>query len=153
MKYVAKNTVVCGLAAGAFLCVAACSPRHVPSLTLDDMVSDRVTLDGVLIKCNAHPATMNSDSDCLTARVAIERLAKAHELGEQTKHAEEFERIREQLRLSQDKVRSQHEAAQKVDPYNLPLVPEDSSPASGPATGQSTPPSEGPLPMMGQTKP
>jgi hypothetical protein len=113
------------------------------------MMSDRVTLDGVLIKCNAHPATMNTDSDCLTARVAIERLAKAHELGEQTKHAEEFERIRDQLRLSQDKVRSQHEAAQKVDPYNLPLVPVDSAPA----TGQSTPPSDAPLPMMGQTKP
>ncbi len=148
MKYVTKTTVIYGLAAGAILCLGACSPRRVPSITLDDMMTDRVTLDGVLIKCNAHPATMNTDSDCLTARVAIERLAKAHELGDQTKHAEEFERIRDQLRLSQDKVRSQHEASQKVDPYNLPLVPVDSSPASG-----QTAPTDAPPPMVGQTKP
>ena len=101
-------------------------------------MEDRVVLDGVLIKCNRNPSKINSDMDCLNARIAIERLAKVNELGEQKKHAEEFERIREQLRVSQDLKRQRREAAQKVDPYNLPVIPVDGA--------------EGPPALIGQTK-
>jgi len=45
--------------------------------------------------------------------------------------AAEFERSREKLRLAQDKVRHDQEAKTKVDAYNLPLVPVESTPGGG----------------------
>lgn len=90
-------------------------------------MGDRVTLDGVLMKCDKNPAKMR-DSDCLNARIAIDRLAKDVDPTEEAKRKAEFEASREKLRLAQEKVRQEQEAKAKVDPYNLPLVPVDPSP-------------------------
>lgn len=100
-------------------------------------MEDRVTLDGVLLKCNKDPAKARTDSDCLNARIAIERLAKDVDPMIEEKRKAEFERSREQLRLAQEKMRQEQEANSKVDPYNLPVVPVD-----GPPKG-SAPPSAG----------
>ena len=100
-------------------------------MTVTDLMEDRVTLDGVLMKCNEHPAKMRNDSDCLNARIAIERLAKDVDPAIEAKRNAEFERSREQLRLAQDKVRREQETKAKVDAYNLPLVPVDSLPPAG----------------------
>ena len=93
-------------------------------MSIADLMEDRVALDGVLMKCNRDPAKARTDSECLNARVAIERLANKDEPAVQEKRAEEFERSREQLRLSQDRQRQEQEAKKpKIDAYHLPVVP------------------------------
>ena len=76
-------------------------------MTVADLMEDRVTLDGVLMKCNQNPIKARTDSDCLNARIAIERLAKDVDVDPavEEKRQAEFERMREQLRLAQEKLR------------------------------------------------
>ena len=97
-------------------------------------------LDGVLMKCNQNPSKARTDSDCLNARIAIERLASQTEPAEEAKRRQEFERSREQLRLAQEKQRQEREAKTKVDVYNLPLVPVEPTPPPVPAPDEKSPP-------------
>jgi hypothetical protein len=141
MPYTAKLIIAIGWLSAVILGGAACSPKRVPPMTVEDLMEDRVTLDGVLMKCNQNPANARNDSDCRNARVAIERLAKDVDPAVEAKRNAEFERSREQLRLTQEKVRQEQESKSQVDPYNLPLVPVDAAPSSGasPAAGQPKP--------------
>jgi uncharacterized protein YaiL (DUF2058 family) len=122
--------------AGGCLCAAiataACSPRQIPPMSVNDLMEDRVTLDGVLMKCNQNPSKARSDVECMNARAAIERLASQSEPAEEAKRQAEFERSRDQLRLAQDKQRQQQEEKAKVDAYHLPLVPVDPPPTPRP---------------------
>jgi hypothetical protein len=127
------------------LATAACSPRRIPPMTVADLMEDRVTLDGVLMKCNQNQSKARTDSDCLNARIAIDRLASQSEPAEEAKRTEEFERSREKLRLTQDKRRQEQEAETKVDAYHLPLVPVE--PASPPPHTDTNPP------IVSQSKP
>ena len=87
-------------------------------------MEDRVTLDGVLMKCNRDQSKARTDAECVNARIAIERLANQNEPAEAAKRAENFERSREQLRVAQEKLRREQQAKiPKVDAYHLPLVP------------------------------
>jgi hypothetical protein len=129
-----KSMVACGCLAAALLAAAGCSPRRIPPMTVTDLMEDRVTLDGVLMKCNEKPAYARTDADCVNARIAIDRLASQRiDPAEDAKRAAAFERSREQLRLSQDKLRREQEAKTKVDVYQLPLVPVDPPPPPPPA--------------------
>ena len=108
-------------------------------MTVTDLMEDRVTLDGVLLKCNQDPSKSRYNSDCMNARIAVERLAKDVDPAEEARRNDEFERSRDRLRLAQEKVRQAQEAKTKVDAYHLPLVPVDSAApaiASTPATTQ-----------------
>lgn len=108
-------------------------------------MDDRVTLDGVLMKCNRDVAQSRSNPDCLNARIALDRLAAQndHEPAREAKRQEDFERSREQLRSLQDKQRLEQEAKTKVDVYHLPVVPVDPTP----------PQKEPQSPTMSQTSP
>ncbi len=92
-------------------------------------MEDRVTLDGVLLKCDqGTPKTRNSQ-ECLNARIAIERLAQQQvDPAVEEKRKQEFEHTREQLRVTQEKLRQEQEAKTKVDAYSLPVVPVDPPP-------------------------
>ena len=136
MHIATKQILACAWLAAAILGSAACSPKRAPPLTVADLMEDRVTLDGVIMKCDQNPAR-GRDSDCLNARIAIERLAKDVDPAEEEKRKAAFEASREKLRLAQDKVRQEQEAKTKVDAYNLPLVPVDPAPAGEP--GQPKP--------------
>jgi hypothetical protein len=136
-----KSIIIGACFAAAVLSTAACSPRRIPPMSVSDLMEDRVTLDGVLMKCNRDSNKARTDSDCLNARIAIERLANRNDPAQEAKHAEDFERQREQLRLAQDKLRQEQEAKTKVDAYHLPLVPVDPTPQ------QKNPQS----PIVGQT--
>ena len=109
-------------------------------MTVSDLMEDRVLLDGVLMKCNQNPTKARTDSDCLNARIAIDRLASQDAPAEEAKRAAEFERNREQLRTSQEKQRQEQEAKKpKVDVYNMPLVPvEPAAPPKRPAVADQT---------------
>lgn len=92
-------------------------------------MEDRVALDGVLMKCNRDPARARQDSDCLNARIAIERLAARIDPAVEAKRVEEFEKSREQLRAVEDKKRQEAESKTKVDAYHLPVIPVEPTPA------------------------
>jgi hypothetical protein len=140
MRTPVKTFVALGCLGAAILAGAACSPRRAPPLTVADLMEDRVQLDGVLMKCNQNQSGARSDSDCLNARIAIERLASQSEPAELAKRTEEFEHRREQLRLAQEKQRQSEEAKGKVDAYHLPLMPVDPTPAPPPKNNDSSPP-------------
>jgi hypothetical protein len=139
-----KSMIAGGCLTAVVMSMAACSPRRIPPLSVSDLMEDRVTLDGVLMKCNQNLSKARTDTECLNARIAIERLASRSEPAEQAKRAEEFEKNREQLRLNQDKQRQEEEAKnKKVDAYHLPVIPVD-----------PTPPSKDPQsPIVGKTNP
>jgi hypothetical protein len=122
---------IAGRAALAVIMViaAACSPKQIPPMSVTDLMEDRVTLDGVLLKCSQNPGRARSDIECLNARTAIDRLANRVDPAEDAKRSEEFEHNRERLRLLQDKLRQDQEAKTKVDAYHLPLVPVEPPPA------------------------
>src|SRR5229473_770210 len=126
-----KSIIACGCLGAAILGTAACSPKRIPPMSVTDLMEDRVTLDGVLMKCNRNQSKARTDSDCLNARIAIERLASKNEPAEEAKRREEFEHSREKLRLAQDQQRQQQreqDAKTKVDAYHLPLVPVEPTP-------------------------
>lgn len=141
MPYTTGQILAYGWLCAAIVGSAACVPKRVPSMTVTDLMEDRVTLDGVLLKCNQNPSKARSDTDCLNARIAIERLAKDVDPAEAAKRDAEFERSREHLRLAQERVRREQEAKTQVDPYDLPLVAVDPAPPSGapPVASQSKP--------------
>jgi hypothetical protein len=141
-----KSVFACGCLGAVILATAACSPRRIPPMSVADLMEDRVTLDGVLMKCNQNAAKARTDSDCLNARIAIDRLASQSDPAEEAKRTEEFERSREKLRQVQDKQRQEQEAQTKVDAYHLPLVPVEPAPPA--STSDASPP-----PTAGQTKP
>ncbi len=97
----------------------------------------------MLLKCNQNPAKARRDTECLNARIAIERLATQDEQAREAKRAAEFERSREQLRLTQEKQRQEQESKPKVDAYHLPLVPVEPTP----------PPKDPQSPTVSQTNP
>jgi len=143
MKFSNKQILAYGWLCAAILGIAACAPRRVPPMTVSDLMEDRVTLDGVLLKCNQNPTKARTSSDCLNAWIAIERLAQEKEVDPslERKRQEEFERSRERLRLAQEKKREAEEAKSKVDPYSLPVVPDPTSPP--PANKADSPPIAG----------
>jgi hypothetical protein len=128
------------------LAIAACTAPRTPPPTVEDLMEDRVALDGILLNCNdsASHARGAVEADCAIARIAVERLAKQKEAAEAAKREQAFERNREQLRVSQDKRQAQEAATQKVDAYNLPLVPVEPPPAASSADTQA--------PVPGQTR-
>jgi hypothetical protein len=128
------------------LAIAACTPPRTPPPTVEDLMEDRVVLDGILLNCNDSASQTRGavEADCAIARIAVERLAKQKEVAEAAKREQAFERNREQLRVSQDKRQAQEAATQKVDAYNLPLVPVEPPPAASSADTQA--------PVLGQTR-
>jgi hypothetical protein len=147
MPKLIKYTIIFSCAAAVFALTAACAPRHRSEapMSISDLMDDRVTLDGVLMKCNRDVAQSRSNPDCLNARIALDRLAAQndHEPAREAKRQEDFERSREQLRALQDKQRQEQEAKAKVDVYRLPVVPVDPTPPQkdpqSPTMSQTTP--------------
>jgi hypothetical protein len=142
-----KYMVFCSCTAAVFAVTAACAPRHRTEapMTVSDLLDDRVTLDGVLMKCNRDVAQSRTNPDCLNARIALDRLAAQddHQPAREAKRQEDFERSREQLRALQDKQRQEQEAKAKVDVYHLPVVPVDPTP----------PPKDPQSPTLSRTSP
>lgn len=126
-------------------------------MTVTDLMDDKVMLDGVIMKCNSNAEMARADVTCANARTALERIAAQNEAATIAQRQAEFERSRERLRLAQERERLQQEAATKVDPYALPVIPVDPAPAAAAAataTGAPAPQANGaPAAAQGQAKP
>jgi hypothetical protein len=138
----------------SLICIAAvaaagCKPPHVPPPTVNDLMEDRVTLDGIVMKCKANERMAQTDVACENARIAIERLASRNEAEEEAKRQAEFERKREELRLAREREQAAKASTTKVDAYHLPLVPVEPPPAPAPAPAPS--PTAQNTPAVGQT--
>jgi hypothetical protein len=129
MRSSIKSIIVCSCIAAVAVLTAACEPRHIPATTVADLMEDRVLLDGILMKCG-DPGKARSNSDCINARIAVERLAARVDPAVEAKRAENFEKSREQLRAQQDRQRQEREAKKpKLDVYSLPVIPVEPAPA------------------------
>jgi hypothetical protein len=131
MRHIYSQFIASGWLCATVLASAGCEPKRIPPMTVTDLMEDRVTLDGVLLKCNRDPSMARNSSDCLNARIAIERLAKDVDPADEAKRHATFEHRRDQLRQAQEKDREEQESKAKVDPYNLPMVPVEPNPPSG----------------------
>jgi len=151
MRHSIKHILAVGGLCAAILALMGCAPRRIPALTVEDLMEDRVTLDGVLLKCDQDPTKVRNPSDCESARIANERLAAQRVDPEVEKRRQaDFEKAREQLRLAQDKLRQEQEAKTKVDPYTLPVVPVDPTTSAKAATPSAPPaPNPGGPPLAG----
>jgi hypothetical protein len=149
MRHSIKHILAAGGLCAAILAVMGCAPRRIPPVTVEELMEDRVTLDGILLKCDQDPTKVRNPSDCENARIANERLATQRADPEVEKRRQaDFEKAREQLRLTQDKVRQEQEAKTKVDAYTLPVVPVDPTAAAkgaAPAVPAPADPSGPPL--------
>ena len=131
MRHSIKHILAAGGLCAAILAVLGCAPRRIPPVTVEELMEDRVTLDGILLKCDQEPTKVRNPSDCENARIANERLATQRVDPDVEKRRQaDFEKAREQLRLAQDKVRQEQEAKTKVDAYTLPVVPVDPAAAA-----------------------
>ena len=92
-------------------------------------MQDREVLDAVLLRCNSLGNAAKHDKECLNAREAVERLADEEQKKAAPVAQEEFERAREERRARDERERRNREAAQRVDPYSMPLV-KDPEPAT-----------------------
>jgi hypothetical protein len=149
MRHSIKHILAAGGLCAAILAVLGCAPRRIPPVTVEELMEDRVTLDGILLKCDQDPTKVRNPSDCENARIANERLAtqRADPDVEKRRQAD-FEKARERLRLTQDKLRQEQEAKTKVDAYTLPVVPVDPAAAAkgaAPAVPAPADPSGPPL--------
>jgi hypothetical protein len=158
MSRLHRNIVRIAVLGLALVAAAACSPRRVPPVTVNDLMEDRVVLDGLLMKCNNNPEMARTNVDCANARTAVERLAEEHEAADVAKREAEFEHSREQLRQLQDKQRAAQESATKVDAYHLPVLPVDSSATPAATATPGTPATAAPThrepapAVLGQTQ-
>lgn len=133
-KMFATNTRRFHAAAGLAGCVlalalAGCDSAPLPQRSAEDLMADSVLLDGVLMKCNGVRGGRDTKEECRNARIAVERLSIAREQAKIAEREAAFERNRERLRQQQDALQQQLEAAKKVDPYKLPLIPPVGNPA------------------------
>ena len=141
MPYSSKQIFACG-----WLCVAcwACGVYAAPdsSMSVNDLMEDRVTLDGVLMKCNQNPSKC-AHRFGLSQRPHRHRAAGSKNVDPavEVKHNEEFERAASNCEF-QEKLRQEQEAKSKVDAYSLPVVPVDPPPPKSdppPLAGTATP--------------
>jgi hypothetical protein len=140
MRHPIKHILAAGGLCAAILAVLGCAPRRIPPVTVEELMEDRVTLDGILLKCDQDPTKVRNPSDCENARIANERLATQRVDPEVEKRRQaDFEKAREQLRLTQDKLRQEQEAKNKVDAYSLPVVPVDPTAAAKGAAPAAAP--------------
>ncbi|HEX4150956.1 MAG TPA: EexN family lipoprotein [Steroidobacteraceae bacterium] len=150
-----KQILGYGCLCAVLLGTAACAPHRIPPMTVEDLMEDRVSLDGIMMKCNQNPARLSDTQDCENARIAIERLMSQNaDPSVEKKRQEQFERARERLRLAQERLRQEQEQQTKVDAYTLPVVPVNPSPAPNTtATPPSAEPAGASPPLAGTTTP
>jgi hypothetical protein len=146
MRHSIKHILAAGGLCVAIVAVSACAPRRTPPVTVEELMEDRVTLDGVLMKCDQDPSKVRNPADCENARIATERLANQPIDPEVEKRREaDFEKARGQRRLAQEKLREEQEAKTKVDAYTLPLVPVEPAVSSKDAAPAAPAPAVPPL--------
>jgi hypothetical protein len=131
-----KQAISVAIVGMGCLLLGACKQQREVPPTVEELMQDRVALDGILLKCSQPSGRDRAGADCEIARVAVERLGAEKEAAEVAGRQQDFERNREKLRLTDD----QHKAAQaekKVDVYTMPVVPVE--PAPVPASSANHP--------------
>ncbi len=152
MESIHRNIAGFGALCAVLVVVAACSPERVPPPTVDELMHDRVALDGILMKCGTDPKSVGLGVNCDYARIAIARLAAQRDAAEAAKREAEFEQRRAALRQVDERQRQQQEAAQKVDPYTLPLEPTEPASATPPQGATATQKTGSQPTIVGQTQ-
>jgi hypothetical protein len=113
---------------GSIVLLSACS-QELPPRTAIELMADPAVREAVLLRCSQLQRAALRDAECRNVREAVERLA-AEEQESQTEQAqqevnESFEKAREARRAREERERLRRQAEENpVDPYTMPLVPE-----------------------------
>lgn len=78
-----------------------CAEEPVPP-TVDEFMSNRVLLDATMVRCSANRSSTKYEADCLTARDAINRIARIEEDARRAELEKQSERKRRALRRTQE---------------------------------------------------
>jgi hypothetical protein len=109
--------------------LAACS-QQLPPRSISTLVDDPAVLQGVLFRCNQLQNAALRDPECRNAREAVDRLAAdegIEQQGDKQAAADAgFEKARaaRRARDARETKRQEVVTAGHVDPYTMPLVPE-----------------------------
>jgi alpha-D-ribose 1-methylphosphonate 5-triphosphate synthase subunit PhnG len=103
--------------------IASCGKGKIPPATVNDLMADPLSMENVVMRCNRDVQKMHSDIECRNARTAAAKLDELRQKREADKLQEEFERVREQRRVEQERVKQAQDAASRVDPYTMPVAP------------------------------
>lgn len=114
--------------------LAACS-QEIPPRSALELMHDPSVRDAVLLRCNQLQGAALRDAECRNVREAVDRLAAEQE--SQADSVQEtddgFEKARAERRARDERERRRREATeQPVDPYTMPLIPEQPSTTSTP---------------------
>jgi hypothetical protein len=132
MPSLRKQVILIALVGIGCLLLGACKQQREALPTVEDLMQDRVALDGILLKCNQPSGKDRGGPDCEIARVAVERLGAEKEAAEVARRQQDFERNRDKLRITDDQRKAAQADQKKVDVYTMPVVPVDPAPASTP---------------------
>lgn len=154
VKNVAKKLLVLSV---AWLCACTEPP---PPPTVDDFMNDSVLLDATMVRCSADRATTKYEPECVNAREAINRVARAEEAARRAELEKQSERKRRALRRTQEAAatarrRADEAARQRAEEEYLaqfePLTGEPASETSDGEAGQA--PAAAPSPDAGSALP
>jgi hypothetical protein len=123
MAAIRTSAISVALIGAGCLLLGACRQAHDAPPTVEDLMQDRVALDGIMMKCNDQGHRDRAGADCEIARVASERLAAEKESTEIARRQRDFELNRDKLRQSDEQRKAAQAAQKKFDPYTLPVVP------------------------------
>ena len=97
MKRVLKISVVLLAAV-----LGACAKEPPPPHSVDEFVENSILLEATMVRCAQDRSKMKYEADCLNAREAVNRIAKAKEEERKKELEAQFERKRRALRRTQE---------------------------------------------------
>ncbi|MEM7502640.1 MAG: EexN family lipoprotein [Pseudomonadota bacterium] len=97
MKNLIKSAI---LAASAFF-VAGCAEEQPPP-SVQEFMNDAVLLDATMVRCSVNRAQTKYEPECMNAREAINRVARAEEAERRASLEAQSERKRQALRRTQE---------------------------------------------------
>jgi hypothetical protein len=113
---------------GGIVLLSACS-QELPPRSAIELMADPAVREAVLLRCSQLQQAALRNEECRNVREAVERLAAEEQESQpdlaQQEADESFERAREARRARDERERQRRQAEEKpVDPYTMPLVPE-----------------------------
>ena len=103
--------------------LAGCgAPKPLPH-TVNELVDDRVLLQGIIVRCAADKRAADADVECTNARLAVERIGAEEDSRHSAERGAAFDQQREQHRVQEEQRRRAAEHAQATfDPYSSPVT-------------------------------
>jgi len=102
------------IALGACGVLLACA-KEPPPPTVDEFMQDRILLEAAMVRCGQNRSSTKYEPECVNAREAVNRLARAEEDKRRADLEAESERKRRALRRTQEAAAEARRRAEEAD--------------------------------------